>query len=242
MPTYRGQEVCRVEFDRKRDVYALRGVHDELIAELSPGAFRSLPQLRQVPHGRHRRAATPSQSDSAQSSGNAYARAGYLTVSWPAVTLITFGAGGGSGGGSNRAIEDAGIRAGEIVAHRAWRVIGAALFSVYIDRFYWPPGQMVAGDVETHHGIHGFKTVEDAEHYVTSKQMIEDVVERLAHKACGVEFAERSYALGTVELWGGVIEHARGYRAEFAAIKTIDSIMGSNQAALPRLRQIYNVE
>jgi hypothetical protein len=59
-----------------------------------------------------------------------------------------------------------GIRAGEIIAYRAWRVIITSWFrsgddrlhSVYMRDYVWHPGEPASGDVTTH-GIYSFREV-----------------------------------------------------------------------------------
>lgn len=46
-------------------------------------------------------------------------------------------------------------------------------------------------------------------------------------------------AVGTVRLWGEVIEHERGYRAEFAKVHSLDHVFG--EADLAALRARYGV-
>ena len=48
-----------------------------------------------------------------------------------------------------------------------------------------------------------------------------------------------SYVIGTVDLWGTVIEHERGYRAEFASVATLDDVIG--KVDLEALRRRYRV-
>lgn len=104
-------------------------------------------------------------------------------------------------------IEDAGIRAGEIVGFRCWRLDNDGLLhSMYKSAVAWKPDEPMEGspDVETSEGIHAFK-------------------DRLAVGAYGYEPLNQSCIVsGTVELWGTVIEHEHGYRAQYAAIVSID--------------------
>jgi hypothetical protein len=52
---------------------------------------------------------------------------------------------------------------------------------------------------------------------------------------------------GTVFLWGDVVEHERGWRAEFARVRSLDwlypdeTMMGREQEALDNLRRLYGV-
>jgi hypothetical protein len=97
-------------------------------------------------------------------------------------------------------IEDAGIRAGEITAYRAWDLRDGLLRSMYAN-FTWFPkvierAHEISEDWGT--GLHAFKTLERAK----SEYRWADV-------------------FGEVALWGDVIEHEHGYRAEFAVVRKI---------------------
>lgn len=52
---------------------------------------------------------------------------------------------------------------------------------------------------------------------------------------------------GTVLLWGDIVEHERGYRAEFAKVRSIDwlypdvDMMGREAIVLNDLRRTYGV-
>lgn len=101
-----------------------------------------------------------------------------------------------------------GIRAGEITAYRAWALTmgNGWLKAVSADKI-WIPGETMEGDVERH-GIHCFKHpayVDDA-------------------------FGSGKYVGGTIEIWGEIIEHEKGYRAQFARIKSLNMIWGFKKA------------
>jgi hypothetical protein len=97
-------------------------------------------------------------------------------------------------------IEDAGIRAGEIVAYRCWELRDGLLRSMYADFTWLPRAIEQAHKVDEHWGtgLHAFKTLERA---------------RNEYRWADV--------YGEVALWGDVIEHEHGYRAEFAAVRKI---------------------
>lgn len=109
------------------------------------------------------------------------------------------------------AIEDAGIRAGEIIAYRAWmlrerdpcRGLLDSMFAAYV----WHPGQIASSDNLYFHGVHAFKTLAQATDYYRYHQREFHVV------------------FGEVALWGTVVEHEKGYRAEFAKITKILNVM-----------------
>jgi hypothetical protein len=99
-------------------------------------------------------------------------------------------------------IEDAGIRAGEITAYRCWRLgANGLLYSMIMRECVWKPGQIMEGDVERY-GIHGFKSLLAVGGYGYSQHEI--------------------IVSGTIEMWGTVVEHERGYRSSKAAVASID--------------------
>jgi hypothetical protein len=119
-----------------------------------------------------------------------------------------------------------GIRAGEIIAYRAWRVISPGLFrgrdellhSVYMRDYVWLPDQPASGDVKTH-GIYSFRDV------IQSKQ-------DYSYNANGV------LLFGKIKIWGEIVEHEAGYRSEFGKIISLDY---GPPELLDKFRKIYGV-
>src|SRR5882762_3300669 len=106
------------------------------------------------------------------------------------------------------AVEEAGIRAGEIRAYRAWRLGPDGLLrSMYMADYVWTPK-----DIEKAHdnhiaigyGFHAYKTME-----------------RVRGEYCGF-----GVVYGEVALWGEVVEHEWGYRAQYAKIIRIIEVRG----------------
>jgi len=104
---------------------------------------------------------------------------------------------------AHQAIPSSGIEAGEITGWRCWRWFDWCLHSMMVDGV-WMPGEPMTGDVECA-GVHAWKTKNDAVCYATA-----------THSAYGV------IVVGSVKLWGIVVEHEAGYRAEFAKIASVD--------------------
>lgn len=108
------------------------------------------------------------------------------------------------------AIEDAGIRAGEIIAYRAWWLQDDGLLHAMFWNHIWQPGaveRVQKVDLTYGTGLHAFKTLEKTKD----------------------EYRSSSYGIivyGEVALWGEVIEHERGYRAEYASIRKLIAITG----------------
>jgi hypothetical protein len=59
----------------------------------------------------------------------------------------------------------------------------------------------------------------------------------------GVAPSQHSMALGTIEMWGEIVEHERGYRASFARVKSIDIITRDDKLpiTIEELRDRYGV-
>ena len=120
-----------------------------------------------------------------------------------------------------------GIRAGEIIAYRAWRVITPSLFrsgdellhSVYMRDYVWLPDEPASGDVRTY-GIYSFRDV------IRSKQ----------------DYSYNAYGpllFGRVKIWGEVVEHEAGYRSQFGKIVSLDY---GAPALLDKFRQVYRLD
>lgn len=92
------------------------------------------------------------------------------------------------------------IKAGELVAWRVWRRHNGKLLSTYMPT-EWEMGKTIEGKPSDGSGVHAWKDEAFARAY-------------MGEFNCDL-------TLGTVELWGEVIEHDEGYRAQFGAIKEI---------------------
>lgn len=122
-------------------------------------------------------------------------------------------------------IKDDGIKVGEIIAYRCWPIKYGFLWSTAAGRA-WAPGEpMKAGENHLRDGlgVYAFKEM----------------------SRCISEFDNDSrhgegMAFGTIHIWGEIIEHQHGYRAEYAAIRSIEFVRG--RAALSELRSLYKVE
>lgn len=154
-----------------------------------------------------------------------------------------------------------GIRAGEVTGWRVWKVhdensvmarpmdyglTPASTFEVEWDeqrrRFrhkqknlkleslttetLWEPGKPMEGDIEEY-GVYSSKTSNDA--VQVAFEMI----------SCGGHMV-----IGQIDLWGEIVEHEHGYRAQYAKIRSLDSCYNGAQSdddTLEKLRKIYNV-
>ena len=105
------------------------------------------------------------------------------------------------------AIPHEGIRAGEITAWRCWWAYGPNLLSLNT-LIPWTPHMPMQGNVD----IWGVYAAKD----------------KVAAETMAVELGDGSRFMpvvyGSVELWGEIVEHEDGWRAEFAAIRSLDEI------------------
>jgi hypothetical protein len=118
-----------------------------------------------------------------------------------------------------------GIRVGEIIACRAWRVFGSGWFrraddrlrSVYMQDYVWHPGPAATGDVQRH-GVYSFK--------------------KAAQSLREYENTRESLLFGSVKIWGEIVEHEVGYRSQFAKIISLDC---GDSELLEKYRAIYGL-
>lgn len=131
------------------------------------------------------------------------------------------------------------IVAGEIVGFRCWRVDQGFLRSVYQDDI-WPPQQILQGrEMEdwNQRGIHAWKDASSKPYFKYLRSYMDDSGDR------GLP----GMVTGSVLLWGDVVEHERGWRAEFARVRSLDWLypdaasMGREREALQELRVRYGV-
>lgn len=101
---------------------------------------------------------------------------------------------------------------GELIGHRAWTVKGGNLLTSVSAGSAWLPGQPM------HHKV-GSNGLEIDDHNAAGVWCFKDPYD-LANQFWST--IQNGGVFGTVWLWGTVIEHDRGYRAEFAAIRSLD--------------------
>src|SRR6266480_7487683 len=121
-----------------------------------------------------------------------------------------------------------GIRVGEIIAYRAWRVIEPScsrpgddrLHSVFVRDYVWPLDEPASGDVRTH-GIYSFRDV------ICSR-------EEYGYSPLG----SGQLLFGKVKIWGEIVEHEAGYRSQFGKIVSLDY---GDPELLMKFRTIYRL-
>jgi hypothetical protein len=189
---------------------------EQFVASTARRAGRNDSDLA-AKYGEHRRADAQTPCDSAGSSDTGHHRT---------AILIT--------GNKTRdaALGEPRIRAGEIIGWRVWKLRNGLLHSVIIP-YTWRPGvfersscQKGGGYYNYNPGYHAFRHQEQAE-----------------REAPMLAFSSLA-AIGSVALWGEVIEHQYGWRSEYAAVRSIIKITGdiifwSKQRLLLDLRETY---
>jgi hypothetical protein len=103
------------------------------------------------------------------------------------------------------------IRAGEIIGWRFWKLHDGLLRSVFIP-YTWHPGVFERSSSKQG----GFKN--PGYHAFSDKEQAECQASTHAYWAPSV--------IGSVAMWGEVIEHEHGWRSEYAAVHSIINITG----------------
>ena len=103
------------------------------------------------------------------------------------------------------------IRAGEIIGWRYWRLRKGLLESVFVP-YTWRPGVFERASSNYpgpyNFGYHAFRNIEQAQR------------EAFLFNYC------RASVIGSVAMWGEVVEHEYGWRSEYAAVRSIFKITG----------------
>lgn len=106
---------------------------------------------------------------------------------------------------TRKPVESTGIKVGEIIGWRMWRVRKGYLYP-YSQEKMWVPKEPMNGNVPDHghEGIWAFKEKRPAIAKMTDTDGLT--------------------VYGSVKMWGQVVEHELGYRSEYAAINTLEDI------------------
>lgn len=141
--------------------------------------------------------------------------------------------------------------AGEFIGHRAWIVRGLdyipGLDYLYGERLWlqsfvmvypWRPGEPVCD------------TSYDSRKHIEEQNMVgvwafknhDDLLSDFISGWTGVEYP---IVVGTAWMWGTVIEHTKGYRAQYSTVRSLDKIYAgwsgelNPEEALEKLRELY---
>jgi hypothetical protein len=166
-------------------------------------------------YGEHRRAVAQTSCDSTGSSDPGHNRAAPLLITGDKT--------------KDAALGDASIRAGEIIGWRFWKLCNGLLYSVFIP-YTWHPGLFERSSSKhvgfKNPGYHAFRDEGQAEREMYLHPYISPAI------------------IGSVAMWGEVIEYQYGWRSEYAAVRSITQIRGdrdfsSKQQLLLELREKY---
>jgi hypothetical protein len=130
------------------------------------------------------------------------------------------------------------IQIGEIVSFRFWIYCGKSgmLFSPYSYSGWKPDEAMKMRDlsqygslrreIEKHAGVYGLKTREIVDKFLAQPEAV-DYLRRTwwqIDETC--HWAEPlGIIIGSVKMWGHVMEHSIGYRSEYACVNSIDELI-----------------
>jgi hypothetical protein len=153
---------------------------------------------------------------------------------------------------AERVIPYAGIRIGELTGYRVWWIIEGALCSLGHRRL-WQPGEVISGDVDDTirlngniwGGVYSFASAEKREE-VLLNEMQDRIVGTTRMAGLGISFAmlgpaheAQAFVTGTIKMWGEVVEHEYGYRAQLSTVRSLDRLYGPGD--LEDLRNHYAV-
>jgi hypothetical protein len=145
------------------------------------------------------------------------------------------------------AIPYAGVTAGEIIGHRIWYVLGDGSLCSLAHYFIWKPGAVIEGNLNEviHRNFWFGKTTYGGVYSYANQDHIDRETDKFCYKwptlvqfdlgqPCLTIFG---IAIGTIKCWGEVIEHEKGYRAQYAKLTSIDYVIGA--VDINELRQRY---
>ncbi len=116
-----------------------------------------------------------------------------------------------------------GVQVNELVGWRIWNVKNGYLKSYSYDTAWWPDEPMTGKpDDYGGAGVWSFKSPHDA-----LNKLLSD--------------GPHQFVMGSIYLWGEVIEHTLGYRAEYAKVRSIDCVPGDDKKLLQLLHDRYKV-
>lgn len=130
------------------------------------------------------------------------------------------------------------MQLGEVIGYRCWRLNYNHLRSVFMHDIWMPGAVMVSRSFEDW-GVRGVHAWKDAGSF--------EFAEYIQGYLPIPSLNDPTIITGTVLLWGDVVEHQYGYRAEFAKVRSIDWVypaikdMGNEQRILSDLRCLYHV-
>lgn len=208
------------------------------------------PKKKGTKNGTHRRASKKTHSDSVDGAGDVS-----LSLSFPSA-IIPFLA---IDVPKPKPIPYSGVRAGEIIGHRLWWVIkekGMDWICSIAHRRLWKPGETIYGNLTQvvsgiftpiYGGVYSFGSkgamiaeIAATENMVRLRNKNDDDYVGWAFNPFMVWDGldeTRTFVSGKIKMWGDVVEHETGYRAEYAKLISIDKAYG--ECDLEKLRAKY---
>jgi hypothetical protein len=134
-----------------------------------------------------------------------------------------------------------------------WLVLSEQQLCSVAHYFIWKPDATIEGDINKQVNTYpwGFMAplFGGVYSYFTAEQVYKELY---SNNATQLQFPATSLlgdsmipciiqgiAYGTIKCWGEVIEHERGWRAQYAKLTSLDGVFGN--VDLPALRSKYNV-
>jgi hypothetical protein len=217
--------------------------------------YQTLNQAPKGPkHGKHRRTSPPAHRDSVDRTDHGSGGASsFTTVSWRAFNTWTpFDP---VEEPKPPAIPHAGIRTGELIGHRLWWMVrdgGEDWLCSLVHRRLWKPNETINGNTNEYvgdlwarvgGGTYAFSSADSIPPEITSYEAYRRLAgDMVMFISCGWEPVRETETIvsGTIKMWGDVVEHQFGYRAEFAKIASLDAVHGSDDPELlSKLRAKY---
>jgi hypothetical protein len=192
----------------------MRGVQEEMTSYLGAN------------YGEHRRADAQTSCDSAGSSHTGHHRTHPLLITGDKT--------------KDGALGKPRIRAGEIIGWRFWKLCNGLLYSVFAS-YAWRPGVFERSSSKRcefrNLGYYKFRDDNNLGYHAFRDK--ERATREAFFHACW-----SPCVIGSVAMWGEVIEHQHGWRSEYAAVQSITEITGDNslwskQCLLQELREKY---
>lgn len=265
---FKGYEIAYVQHNKADRTYSLYGPDDLVQWIITEQAYICNAKLGSLPHGRHRRTNSPGNSSPLTLADYAKRTIADITGFDPGADDDTYGTSPiitalpratwrliNNTGFEERLkppLKRDGIIAGEIIGYRCWRIEDGLLRSVY-QKDIWQPQAVLEGrelgDWDER-GIHAWKDPASKQYHDYIRVYLNEPDDMYSRFIFGRNRnnTRPAMATGTVFLWGDVVEHVRGYRAEYARVRSLDwlypdaDMMGRETIVLDDLRRTYNVE
>lgn len=220
-------------------------------------------------HGKHRRASPPAHgspavgTDYSAGGSSSWTTVHFTRANWTSTVTIDDAANDSwltPEPPKHPAVPYAGIRTGELIGHRLWWVVqeaGEPTLCSLAHRRPWLPNETITANVEhlIEHDYWFNHTIWGGTYAFMGRSQCQDEIEQLAANCARFQrfigalawlsskwtpYNETgTFVVGTLKMWGEVIECETGYRAQFAKLNSIDEIYGPGD--IEALRARYGV-